>query len=183
MTQLFTHFASETAHATEATSPIEALGIDVKLLVFQLIAFLILTWLLSKYVFPVLMRAVDERQKKIDESLHAAHEAEKNAEDAQVKIDGMLKEARAQASDIVTTAKDEAGAMVARAEEKSRTQAEHIVAEARESIGKEVVAAKKALHNETIELVAQATQKVVGKAVDAKADKNLIETALKEVDR
>jgi len=179
VTQLFTQFAAE-AHATESTSPIDALGIDVKLLVFQLIAFVLLTWLLSKFVFPVLMKAVDERQRKIDESLHAAHEAEKNAENAQAKIDKMLKTARTEAADIVTTAKDEATAMVNRAEEKSRTQAEHIVAEARESIGKEVVAAKKALHNETIELVAQATQKVVGKTVDAKVDKNLISDSLKE---
>ncbi|MGB4966994.1 MAG: F0F1 ATP synthase subunit B [Candidatus Saccharimonadales bacterium] len=179
MTQLFTQFASEAA-AKEATSPIDALGIDVKLLVFQIIAFTILVVLLSKFVFPVLMKAVDDRQKAIDESLHAAHAAEKNAAAAEAKIDEMLKTARGEASDIVTTAKDEATAMVAKAEEKSRSQAEHIVAEARESIGKEVVAAKKALHNETIELVAQATEKVVGKTVDAKVDKTLIGDTLKE---
>lgn len=176
---LFTQFASETTGAKSA-SPIDALGIDVKLLVFQIIAFAILVWVLSRFVFPVLMRAVDERQKAIDESLQAAHAAEKNAAAAQAKIDEMLKSARAEAGDIVTTAKDEASAMVARAEEKSRAQAEHIVAEARESIGKEIVAAKKALHNETIELVAQATEKVVGKSVDAKVDKTVIADSLKE---
>ena len=68
---LLTQFASETA-AEGASSPIKALGIDVKLLVFQIIAFTILTWLLSKYVFPILMKAVDDRQKKIDESNAAA---------------------------------------------------------------------------------------------------------------
>ena len=74
MTYLFTQFASEVA---EATNPVKALGIDVKLLVFQIIAFALLTWLLSKYVFPVLMKAVDDRQARIDESNAAAADAAK----------------------------------------------------------------------------------------------------------
>lgn len=178
---LFTQFASEAAHAEEATSPIKALGIDGKLLVFQVIAFALLTWLLSKYVFPVLMKAVDERQKRIDESNAAATEAAKQAAEAEAKIAGMLKTARSEASDIVATAKEEAAGLIAKSEEKSKVQAERIVAAAHESIEKDVLAAKKALHNETVELVAQATEKVVGKTVTDQLDKKIIADSLKEV--
>lgn len=173
---LFTQFAT----AEHGTSPIEALGIDAKLLAFQIIAFLILLWLLNKFVFPVLMKAVDDRQKAIDESISAAAEAEKNAANAEAKIDAMLNQARKEAGDIVSLAKEEAGTIVAKSEEKSKAQAERIVAAAHESLNKEVIAAKKALHNETIELVAQATEKVVGKTVDAKLDKSIIEASLKD---
>ncbi|QQS18226.1 F0F1 ATP synthase subunit B [Candidatus Saccharibacteria bacterium] len=158
MTQLFTQFASEAA-AAEASNPVKALGIDVKLLVFQIIAFALLTWLLSKYVFPVLMKAVDDRQKRIDEGNTAAAEAAKQAAETETKLAKLLKEARSEASDIVATAKEEAAGLVAKSEEKSKAQAERIVAAAHETIEKDVLTAKKALHNETIELVAQATKK------------------------
>lgn len=176
---LFTQFAA----ASESTSPIQALGIDVKLLIFQIIAFTILVMLLNKYVFPVLMKAVDARQKTIDDSLQSARDAEEQAAKAAAKIDAMLKKARSEATDIVTTAKDEAGALVTKAEERSRTQAQRIVDDAQATIAKEVIAARKALHNETIELVAQATEKVVGKTVTKSVDEALIDQSLKEVQR
>ena len=178
MTYLFTQFASE---AAEATNPVKALGIDVKLLVFQIIAFALLTWLLSKYVFPVLMTAVDDRQARIDESNAAAADAAKQAAETEEKLAKLLKQARTEAADIVTTAKEEAAGMLAKSEEKSKVQAERIVAAAHESIDKDVLAAKKALHNETIELVAQATEKVVGKTVTATVDTQLITDSLKAV--
>ncbi|MGB4800232.1 MAG: F0F1 ATP synthase subunit B [Candidatus Saccharimonadales bacterium] len=180
MTYLFTQFASEAANA-EATNPVKALGIDAKLLVFQIIAFTILVWLLGKYVFPVLMKAVDERQRKIDEGNAAALEAAKNAAESEAKMAEMLKKARSEASDIVTTAKEEAAGLIAKSEEKSKVQAERIVAAAHESIEKDVLAARKALHNETVELVAQATEKVVGKSVSDTVDKKIIMESIKEV--
>ncbi|MFZ2513096.1 MAG: F0F1 ATP synthase subunit B [Candidatus Saccharimonadales bacterium] len=179
MTYLFTQFASE---AAEATDPVKALGIDMKLLVFQIIAFAILVWLLSKYVFPVLMKAVDDRQARIDESNAAAADAAKQAAETEEKLAKLLKQARSEATDIVATAKEEAAGLLAKTEEKSKVQAERIVAAAHESIEKDVIAAKKALHNETIELVAQATEKVVGKTVNAGVDKQLITQSIKEVE-
>ncbi|MCA9318769.1 F0F1 ATP synthase subunit B [Candidatus Saccharibacteria bacterium] len=182
MHTILTNFATAeaTGHAAEEASGnvLDSLGIDPKLFVFQLIAFLLLLWLLNKYVFPVLMKAVDERQKTIDESLQAAHDAEKQAAEAEAKIEAMLKKARGEAADIVTTAKDEAGALVTKAEERSKAQAQRIVDDAQSTIAKEVIAARKALHNETIELVAQATEKVVGKTLDGKIDNKLIEASL-----
>lgn len=177
---LLTQFASETA-AEGASSPIKALGIDVKLLVFQIIAFTILTWLLSKYVFPILMKAVDDRQKKIDESNAAANEAAELAASTEEKMTALLKKARSDAADIVSTAKEEAAGLIAKSEERSKTQADRIVAQAHETIEKDIIAAKKALHNETIDLVTLATEKVVGKALSDTVDKQLISDSLKEV--
>jgi len=180
----FTQFAATEAHnAAEKPDIFTSLGIDWKLLVLQIVAFLILVWLLNRYVYPVFLRIVDERQSKIDESLKAARAAEKSAESAQDKIDEQLDQARLQAKDIVTTAKDEASAMLSKADEKSKANAEHMLETARDEIGKEVIAAKKALHNETIELVAQATEKVIGKTHTAKADASVISDALKKAEK
>ena len=156
------------------------LGIHWELLVFQIVAFLILVWALGKFVYPWLMKSVDERQAKIEESVKAAEEAERKAESAQEDIAKLLKEARTEAKDIVTTAKDEAAAMVADAESKAKTRADKIVKDAHDQIEKDVIAARKALHNDTIELVALATEKVMGKAVSIDVDKKIIAAAVKE---
>lgn len=156
------------------------LGIDWRLLILQLIAFLILVWALGKFVYPWLMKSVDERQAKIEESVKAVEEAEQNAAKAQEEIAELLKEARAEAKDIVATAKDEAAAMVADGEEKAKKRAEKIVADARDQLAKDVIAARRQLHNDTIELVALATEKVVGKTVSESIDKKIITQAVKE---
>ncbi len=174
MASFFAQFASTEAE----TDILTGLGIKWELVVFQIIAFLLLVFVLSKWIFPIFFKIIDKRQEAIEASNKAAVEASKHAEKAQAEIDQLLKVARTEAKEIVTTAKDEATVMVRDAEAKGKASAEHIVAEARGTIAKEVVAAKKALHNETIELVALATEKVVGETVDAKVDTKVIKSAL-----
>lgn len=157
-----------------------SLGIDWTLLVLQLISFLILVALLRKFVYPVFIKVIDERQEKIDESVKAAQAAEQKAESAQEDIAALLKEARKEAKEIVATAKDEATAMVDASGKKAKQRAEKIVADAHEQIEKDVIAARKALHNDTIELVALATEKVVSKSITGKVDEAVIEAAVKE---
>lgn len=176
------NFLTQFAATEEAASGdiMTTLGIHWELLVFQIIAFLILVWALGKFVYPWLMKSVDERQAKIEESVKAAEEAEKKAESVQEDIAKLLKEARTEAKDIVTTAKDEAAAMVADAESKAKSRAEKIVKDAHDQLEKDVIAARKALHNDTIELVALATEKIVGASVNESIDKKIIADAVKE---
>lgn len=173
-----TQFAATEAGADKDI--FSTLGIHWELLALQVVAFLILVWALSKFVYPWLMKQVDERQAKIEESVKAAEEAEKKAESAQEEVAILLKEARVEAKDIVATAKDEAAAMVAGAEAKAKQRANKIVADAQEQLEKDVIAARKALHNDTIELVALATEKIVGKTVSDSVDKKIIAAAVKE---
>ena len=178
--EYLTQFASTEAATSGKSDIFSTLGIDWRLLVLQIVAFLILVWLLGKFVYPWLMKSVDERQAKIEESVKAAELAEQKAESAQEEVAKLLKEARAEAKDIVTTAKDEAAAMVADAEGKAKTRSEKIVKDAHDQLSKDVIAARKALHNDTIELVALATEKIVGKTVNDSIDKKIIADAVKE---
>ncbi len=156
------------------------LGIDWRLLILQIIAFLILVWALGKWVYPWLMKSVDERRDAIEAGAKAAEAAEKKAAEAQEEIKKLLAEARSEAKDIVATAKDEAAAQVADAEAKAKSRADKIVKDAHDQLEKDVVAARKALRNDTIELVALATEKVVGKTVSKDVDKKIIAASIKE---
>ena len=170
-------FAAETAAENEDI--FSALGIDWRLLILQIVAFVILVWLLGKFVYPYLMKSVDQRQADIEAAAKAAKEAQSAANDTQEETARLMAEARKEAAEIVSTAKLEASEMSSASEEKARSTAEKIVADAHDQIGKDIEAAKRELHNETLDLVALATTKVVGKTVDKKSDEALIKDALK----
>lgn len=173
------HYFAETASA-ESSDIFTALGVDWRLLILQIVAFIILVWLLGKFVYPLLMRAVDKRQADIEAAANAAKEAQSAAADTQEETARLLNEAKKQASEIVATAKLEATEMVNASEEKARATAEKIVANAHDQLQKDIEAAKRDLHNETLQLVALTTEKVVRKTHAKQADEALIAELLKE---
>lgn len=179
MTNLFTNFAS--AEQSESSGDIfTSLGIDGQMLLFQGIAFIILVFLLGRYVFPVLLKAVDDRQAKIEEGTKAAEQAEKKAEEAQAKIEATMKTARTEASDIVATAKNEATQMIEKAETQAKTRSERIVAEAHEDIAKDVLAARKTLEKDTLRLVKEAASLATAGVADSKLDSAMIKKSVEE---
>ncbi|MGH7218183.1 MAG: F0F1 ATP synthase subunit B [Candidatus Microsaccharimonas sp.] len=169
----------------EAAAPegdvFSALGIDWRLLILQTVAFLILVALLAKFVYPWLMKSVDERQKNIEEAANAAKKAQKNAAEAESETAELLATARKEAAEIVATAKLEATEMVSASEARAKSTAEKIVTDAHAQISKDIDKAKRELHDQTLDLIALATEKVVRKKLDTKSDEALIVDVLKEV--
>ncbi|MGB3946293.1 MAG: F0F1 ATP synthase subunit B [Candidatus Saccharimonadales bacterium] len=183
MERLLTQFASEAASGEQNKDLFASLGIDWTLLIVQLVAFLILVWLLGKFVYPVLVRTIDAREEKIAEAGKAAEAAEMKAEQAEAKIDDALKQARVEAADIVATAKQEATQMVEKAEAQAKIRSDRIVAEAQADIQKEVILARKALHKETISLVKKAAGLAVAGIADDRLDTALIKKSVEEASR
>lgn len=176
--------ATSFASTSEAEGGIlGSLGIDVQLLVLQSVAFLILLFVLAKWVFPSLNAMLDRREKAIAESLQAAAEAEKNATNSQHEVEKLLKKARGEADEIIATAKVEATSLVDTAEKKSRERAERIVKDAEVELRNDIEKARTMLKKETIELVAAATEKVLGNAVTAGVDEKMIKSAVAEAEK
>ncbi len=174
-------FASTAEAAAESdTSLIGVLGINWMMFTFQIVAFLVTVFLLSKFVYPWLMKSVDERQHKIESSAKAAAEAQEAADHTEKRIVKLLSKAKLEADEIVTSAKAESMATIAASEEASKKRAEQIIAAAQQEIDNEILLAKKAIQNEMVELVALATEKVVGKVVSDKIDNKLINDSIKE---
>ena len=173
-------FATAAAHAPKE-SILDGLGINFTLLILQAIAFLLMVFILAKWVYPVFLRIIDERQEKIDESTKAAEKAQKAAEKAEANVSNELAKARKEAADIVATAKTEATQMVEKADKNAKARAERIVAEAHEEIDKSVIAAKKTLERETLQLVKKAAGLAVAGVADSKLDEKLIKKSIEEV--
>ncbi len=178
MTAIFTSFASS---AASQTNLLDALGIDWKTLILQIIAFVILVWLLGRYVYPWLIKSVDDRQANIEAVNKAAQDAKAAALQTEAKVEALLAEARVEASDIMATAKLESESVISAAEERAQKRSDQIVADAQIEIQKQVVAAKTSLYNETVDLVAMATEKIIGSRMSPKLDESIIKETLKKV--
>jgi len=176
MTSL-SQFAAETTSTNKDL--FAALGIDWRLLILQIVAFLILVLLLGKFVYPWLMKSVDQRQEGIEAAAKATAEAQKAAEANKEAVAELLAQARKEANEIIGTAKLESAEMVSTSEKKARTVAERIAKDAHEQLDKDVVNARKALYNDTLELVGLATEKIIEKKLDKKADSELIASVVK----
>lgn len=178
----FTFLATATEGSAGKTDLFAVLGIDWRLLILQAIAFLLMLWILKKFAYPPLTKALDERQKTIEESLKAAKDAETKAHETQEEIEKMLSDAREQASEIMATAKTEATATIDAAEEKAKTKAQRVLDQAHEQVSQDIAAARKALKKDTVELVALATEKIVREKASSAKDQSLIKKTLEEVE-
>ncbi|MDB5186176.1 MAG: atpF [Candidatus Saccharibacteria bacterium] len=174
MQLLFNTFA-ETA---SSGSLFEALGIDVRLLVLQTIAFLLLVGALAKWVYPVFIRAIDNRQEALEAGMKASQEAQKQAEKSEKAIQKEIHEARKQADDILAAARKESNVILAETEEKAKRRAENIVAEAKAEMNNQLQAARESLKSETRKLVAEATEVIIDEKIDPSKDAKLIDRAL-----
>lgn len=169
----------ELTQVAATTNVFTSLGIDWQNLILQILAFLLLVFLLGKYVYPWLMKSVDERQEGIEAAAKATAEAQKSAEANKEAVAALLAEARKAANDIIGTAKLESAEMISISEKKAITVAERIAKEAHEQLDKDVVNARKVLYNDTLELVGQATEKIIAQKLDKKADSDLIASVVK----
>lgn len=178
----FLFAATESAHTAAESSPglFQALGLDVRLFVTQGIAFLILVGVLGKFVYPLLVKAIDDRRAAIEAGLQEAKESQEALEKAEAQVADMLADARKEADDILARTHQEAAAQVADAEAKAKARAEQIVADARQQLAVDVAKARDTLKTDTIELVALATERIIGEKLDANKDAELIKKALAE---
>ncbi len=173
-------FASTEAAAESSPGLLQALGIDWKLFVAQGIAFLILVGVLGKFVYPVLVKAIDSRRESIEAGIKEAKEAEEALGKAEAKVAEMLAAARKDADDILARTQKEAANVVAEAEGKAKVRADQIVADARAQLDLDVAKAREVLRKDTVELVALATERVVGEKLDDRKDAELVKKALAE---
>lgn len=178
MNQLLIQLASAPAGKSDLFSSI---GIDWKLLALQTVAFLVLLWILKKWVYPPIAAMLDKREATIEEAAKAADMAQKQAAKSQEATEKLLKEARKEASAIISNAKQEASELAHSSDKKAKERAGRIVADAQDQIGRDIENAKKELKNELVDLVAAATEKVTSQVVDSKANSEIIAKAVKEV--
>ena len=130
-------------------------------LIGQAIAFAVFVWFCMKYVWPPVMQALQERQKKIADGLDAASRATRDLELAQEKADETLRESKEQAQQILEQANKRANQIVEEARDNARAEGERIIAGARSEIDQEINRAKEELRAQVSLLAVAGAERIL----------------------
>jgi F-type H+-transporting ATPase subunit b len=150
-------------------------------LIGQLIAFIVFVWFCMKYVWPPLLGAIEERQKKIADGLEASVRAEKDLELAQEKATEQLKDAKAQAAEIVEQAKKRASQLEESEKQKAYSEREKIIASGYAEIEAERNRAKEELRSQVAALAVAGAEQILQREIDANAQNDIVAKLVAEL--
>lgn len=150
-------------------------------LIGQMIAFVCFVMFCMKYVWPPIMAAMLEREKKISDGLAAADRASHDLELAQEKAVERLKDAKHEAAGIIDAANKRSAQLVDEAKQAALVEAERVKIAAHAEIEQESNRAKEHLRGQVAMLALAGAEKILGAAIDAKAHAELVDKLAAEL--
>ena len=168
--------AAEEEGGNQLVSPV------VGVMIWTLIIFGITLVILWKVVFPRIAEALDKRQRAIEDSIDTAERTRADAQQLLQEYRERLREARAQADEIVARARKAGEVHEREALEKAKGQREELLEQTRRDIEAETRRAIQEIRNEVADLTVMATEKVTRKSLDEADQRRLVEEALNELD-
>ena len=150
-------------------------------LIGQSVAFFIFVLFCMKFVWPPVIAALQERQKKIAAGLDAANRAARDLELAQDKAGQQLREAKAQAAEIIEQAKKRGAQIVEEARDQARVEADRVKAQAQAEIEQEINGVKDALRAQVGLLAVGGAEKILGATIDQNAHAELVNKLAAEI--
>jgi F-type H+-transporting ATPase subunit b len=160
---------------------LENLGINWKVLVGQAINFLILLFLMKKFVFPRFFILLKERREKIEEGIRRFKEAKRKSEMAEIEREKILKEAKEKADLILKEAEKRAKLKEAKIIEMAEKEKEKIIEEAKRMGQDEIEKLKENFLKESLQISFLLAEKILVKKIDEKEDKKLIMEFLNQI--
>ncbi len=140
----------------------------------QALAFFIFIVISVKWVWPMVLVKIEERQKLIADGLAEAERGRSSLSDAKKQTDQMLREARDRAQEIVSAAEKSASQRVEESKAQAKTEGERIVSAAHAQIQQEVQSAKQQLREQVAQLAVTGAEKILKREVDAKAHADML---------
>ena len=160
----------------------EKLGINWGLLIAQLFNVAVLVWLLTRYLYGPVLNMLNERTRRIQESLQDAEQVKEQLARAKQDYDAELARARQEAAGILAQAQERARAQEQEIVAQARTEAERIRTEAREQAVQERDQLLRDLKSQMAELVTMTATRVLGEELKSNHDR-LIEESLASLGR
>ena len=141
----------------------------------QGIAFAIFVWFCMTYVWPPLMAAIEERQKKIADGLSAAQRAEKDLVLAKTNASDRMKEAKRTAAEVVEQANKRKLQIIEEAREEAVAEHNKIIAQAEAEIEALRVRARDDLRKQVANLAVSGAEKILERSIDKDAHKDILD--------
>ncbi|SJN56506.1 F0F1 ATP synthase subunit B [Vibrio ruber] len=142
----------------------------------QAIAFAIFVWFCMKYVWPPLMAAIEERQKKIADGLSAAERAEKDLDLAKANASERIKEAKQAAAEVIEQANKRKAQILDEARDEAIVERNHLIAQAEAEIESLRIRARDDLRKQVAALAVAGAEKILERSIDKDAHKDILDS-------
>jgi F-type H+-transporting ATPase subunit b len=147
----------------------------------QMITFMILVGVTMKYIWPPMMKALDDRRKQIADGLDAAERGHHELELARHRATENLRDAKLEAAKIIDQASQRATRMIEDAKEKAREEGDRLVSLAKDQIDQEVQSAKQQLLKQVSALAISGAEKILSQKIDASTNDRLVDQLIDEI--
>ena len=152
------------------------------LMVWTIVCFGITFFILKRYAFGFIQKAIDERRERIHRSIEEAEKARTEARRLLEEHRALIGQARGQAEQILAEARKVAESMARRVKEETEADRQRRLEETKRQIEAETQRALEQIRTEVAELTLIATTKVTGKVLEDADHKRLIDEAIRDLD-
>lgn len=143
-------------------------------LIAQAIMFAAFIWFTVRFIWPFLTRAVEERQTKIADGLAAAERGARSLEEAQVRIQTMVEEARGQARQILDQAQTRANGIVEEARAGAEQERDRILQAAKADVEQQINKARDELRSQVAAIAVAGAEKILAREIDPRAHQDML---------
>jgi F-type H+-transporting ATPase subunit b len=156
------------------------LGLNLPLLLAQVINFFIVLVALRMFLYKPVLGMLDQRAQRVREGLQAADRSKEQAAEAEQEVSKQLDEARRQGQTLIAQAQEASGRIQEESRSAARREAETLLERARSEIQLERDQAIAELRKEFADITVTAAEKVIGQSLDRQGHQRLIEGVLAE---
>lgn len=147
----------------------------------QMITFSLLVYFTMKKVWPPIMQAMQERQKRIADGLAAAERGVHAQELAQEHAAEVLKKAKQEASEFIAQSQKRGNEIIQEAKAQARVEGERQLVAAQAEIEQELNRAREQLRAQTVQMAIAGAEKVLAREIDSKAHNAMLKELVSEI--
>ena len=152
------------------------------LIVWSFVAFLTVLWLLRKFAWKPILKALSEREQSIENALEAAKKAKEEMVALKAGNEQIIAEAKSERDRLMKEAREIKDSIIAEAKSKASKEAEKMIAIARENINNEKMAAITELKNQVAKLSIEIAEKILKEELSSQEkQKQLVKALLDDV--
>jgi F-type H+-transporting ATPase subunit b len=152
-------------------------------LIGQTVAMIVFVWFCMKYIWPPVMKAIEQRRKEIADGIAAGEKGQKELAEARHGSEAILADARQKAVQVADLAQKRGNDLVAEAKSLAAAEGQRLVSQARGEIANEQNRARDSLRKEVSALALAGAAKLLGREVDAKAHAALLDELAAELEK
>jgi F-type H+-transporting ATPase subunit b len=143
-------------------------------LLAQLVVFFILAWVTMSFVWPPIVKALDERAKKIADGLSAADKAKSELSNANKRVEEQLAASRNETTKLLADAEKRGLTIVDEAKKRAEEEGAKIVAAAKAEAEQQSIKAREVLREQVAALAVKGAEQILRREVDAAAHADLL---------